>query len=273
MAHIKSIEEVVLERTNECVDAATKKFSGAIRPIYGSNEQGRPDHIGSCVLLMIDNVPVLLTAAHVLDHNVHSTLYVGGNSLIQIEGDFLATTKPEGERAKDHFDFAARKLQKETVCALGDVTYITERDILPSTDDTTGHVYLALGYPNTKNRKLNAAARYVCPQLWKYSSTHKPNQPLAVKLGALSDSHYFLGFDKKHSKDTSGNVINSIDPKGISGGALIDLGNLAHPANLSGSTLCGGLLAGLLIEFHASHSTIVATRLQTILQGLRENGL
>lgn len=273
MAHIKSVAEAVLERTNECVDAATKRFSGAIRPIYGSNERGRPDHIGSCVLLMLDNAPVLLTAAHVLDHNGQSSLYVGGDdSLVQIEGDFLATTKREEGRAKDHFDFAARKLQKETVCALGNVTYITERDIVSTTADTTGHVYLALGYPNTKNRKLNAAAKYVCPQLWKYSSTHKPNQPLATKLGVLSDSHYFLGFDKKHSKDASGNIVNSIDPKGISGGALIDLGNLANPANLLGLTQCEGFLAGLLIEFHACDSTIVATRLQTILQGLRKKG-
>ncbi len=270
MAHIKSVAEVVLERTDECVDVAAKDFSAAVRPIYGSNDQGRPEHIGSCVLLMVDGAPVLLTAAHVLDNNAKSTLYIGGEtSLVQINGDFLATNKPGGCRADDHFDFAAQKLSSQTVCALGAVKYISEDELSSNTSDTTGHVYLVLGYPNTKNRKVKATGKCVLPQLWKYSSTHKPNPSLEAKLKIPSDSHYFLGFDKKHSKDASGTIVNSIDPTGISGGALIDLGNLANPKNLATSTQCKGRLAGLAIEFHATHRAIVATRLQTILQGLR----
>lgn len=270
MAYIKSVGEVLLERIDECVDAASKHFSDAIRPIYLSNHQGIPEHIGSCVLLMVNKAPHLLTAAHVIDYAKEYNLYVAGeSSLVKIEGDFLATAKPGGIRADDHFDFAVRRISSQTVSALGNVKYIPEYEQASSMGDPTGHIYLALGYPNSKNRKIKVAEKYVRPQLWKYSSTQKPNQALALKLGIHVDSHYFLGFNKKHSKDVCGNLVDSISPRGISGGALIDLGNLAHPANLNGSTP-QGLLTGLLIENHANYSTIVATSLEIILQGLSD---
>jgi hypothetical protein len=54
--------------------------------------------------------------------------------------------------------------------------------------------------------------------------------------------HIFIGFDAKHSKDCDGNLVNSIAPRGISGGALVDVGNLGDPSNLPKDAECYPLL-------------------------------
>jgi hypothetical protein len=62
--------------------------------------------------------------------------------------------------------------------------------------------------------------------------------------------------------------VNSVEPTGISGGALVDAGNLADPANLAPNAPCRGMLAGMLIEHHARHKAIVAIRIDSILRAL-----
>jgi hypothetical protein len=273
MANIKSIPEALLERIDECVNKVTKDFSDSVRPIYGSNDQGRPVHIGSCVLLMLGEAPVLLTAAHLLDESSRSTLYIGGEkSLVQLDGDFFTSSKPGGSRANDHYDFAAHKLSSQAVSELGAVKYVQQKESSSNKDDTVGHVFLLLGYPNTKNRVIGTKENCVRPQLWKYWSTHKPSPSLTSKLKISGNEHYFIDFNKKQSSDALGAVVNSISPRGVSGGALVDMGNIASLSKLDASAHCQGHLAGLAIEFHASYCAIVATHIQVILQGLRAHG-
>ena len=78
MGSIKTVNEIVLERMNECVEVLVRKFMNSVRPIYGSTEHGKPYHIGSCVLIEIDKKKYLVTAGHVIDHNKTTTLYVSG---------------------------------------------------------------------------------------------------------------------------------------------------------------------------------------------------
>jgi hypothetical protein len=89
---IKRPQEIFGERVDECVNAAKDKFETAVRPIYGSNDLARPEHIGSSTLLRINYVPHLLTAAHVVDWNKHTSIYVAGeNNLVEIEANFFST--------------------------------------------------------------------------------------------------------------------------------------------------------------------------------------
>jgi hypothetical protein len=63
--------------------------------------------------------------------------------------------------------------------------------------------------------------------------------------------------------------VNSLKPTGISGGALIDLGNLADLDRLAepGSA---GRLVGLLIEHRTRHKAMVAMRMTTIIRAINE---
>jgi hypothetical protein len=59
---------------------AQQDFQPSVRPMYrNSDAHLRPEHVGTCMLLNIDNTPVLATAAHILDNLTAGwTLYVGG---------------------------------------------------------------------------------------------------------------------------------------------------------------------------------------------------
>lgn len=131
MATIKTQQEIYAEVISERRDQAKAKFGGAIRPIYGSTETGQPDHIGSCTLLKVGGGSQLLTAAHVIDMNEQSTLYIAGETkLVALEADFFATNKPEGNRDNDKYDFALGAISLDLEAKLGNVQYLTPADII-----------------------------------------------------------------------------------------------------------------------------------------------
>jgi hypothetical protein len=52
---IESLEETALSRIQECAPRAMADFKPSVRPIYGSPDGRRLTHIGSCLLLKIDD--------------------------------------------------------------------------------------------------------------------------------------------------------------------------------------------------------------------------
>ncbi|MGH7934896.1 MAG: hypothetical protein ACREQN_17280 [Candidatus Binataceae bacterium] len=269
MAVVKTIKEIARDRLAECTESVSVQFLPAIRPVYGV-KRDRPDQIGSCTLIAIRDAKYLLTAAHVIDEREHSPLYVGGSELEEIElekGSFWSTKKPGNDRQKDHYDFAVWKMPDEFTARLGNVGYVPSEQL--AVEDrliATHHNYVALGYPNSRNRKLDYLNKRVLPVAWKYSSTVKPNTALAGTLGISGQDHLFLGFDSQHSKDSDGHVVNSVRVRGASGGALIDMGVIGSPHNLKPGAKCDGRLVGILIEQPPSHKAIVAVKIALILR-------
>jgi hypothetical protein len=92
---------------------------------------------------------------------------------------------------------------------------------------------LALGYPVSKNRKIDHARRTIHPRRLAYACNVLPDNALANKLGVDGNDHLFAKYEKR-SQDFSGVVFNSVSPTGLSGGALIDLGggDLLKPTKL-----------------------------------------
>jgi len=270
MGIVKTVSEVVRERMNECTDAGAQQFIGSIKPIYGSSHNGIPIHIGTCILLQIDNNKYLLTAAHVTDENEYSSLYIGGESeLILIEGNFFRTEKPEGDRKKDHYDFAWLKINDEFIKKIGDVSFVEETQLISDNGSTEGKLYLALGYPNSQNKKINTHKASLTPKYIKYSSTIKPNDALCQKLGVSGEEHLFLGYDSTYSKDNNGHKVNSFAPKGISGGALVDMGKISDPKSYIPQTPCNGKIAGMLVENHKEFKAMSAVKINVVLDQIK----
>ncbi len=97
---IQTINEISRDILNEWSENARARYRDAVRPIYGATGKGDPDHIGSCILLEVDGEQFLLTAAHVLDHNQNTSLYLGGDELILLQFEALATIAPSGIEIK-----------------------------------------------------------------------------------------------------------------------------------------------------------------------------
>jgi len=250
------------ERMNELSDRAEQRFKDAVQPIYGASEFGEPEHIGSCILIDLQGMKVLLTAGHVIDGNKNTTLYVGGaRTPVAIEAQFLGSTSQGRARGNDRYDFAAAKLQADVATLLGD-KFVAQGDIV--TGPTIPPRYLtALGYPNSKN-SYSRAKGVLVPKMLPYSTNAQMSDELANRYGESGKNHLFLGYGR-YSRSQNGEKTNSIAPVGMSGGAVIDAGNIADPKVFRGEMEPTPRLAGVTIELWRKNQVLVATSLHCIV--------
>lgn len=262
---METINEVVREWIDKVSDAARQRFCNAVKPIYGATEGGDPDHIGSAILLEISEGHFLLTAAHVLDWHESTTLYLGADKTFEpLQFEALVSAAPDGDRNKDHFDFAFAPLNANLVQKLPSAKFITEADISSSTTHTDDQTYTCLGYPNSKNKVKWQKGSKVTPSLVSYTNIGRP----ATKLPAIAtdQNHILVGYDGKYVRDDSGARVNAVALRGCNGGAIIDVGRISlHMLDAPPDPK----VAALLIEAHAGAKVIVGTRLTTILTGVR----
>lgn len=245
---------------DRAADAGAEQFIDTVRPIYGSDINGRPLHIGSCLLIEWQERHYLVTAAHIVDWAEKTKLYVGvPDELMPIAVSFRITPKPEGGRKHDRYDFAWLELSYDILPGYRTYPYIAPDMIVPRNYRQQRNLHLALGYPNSRN-KTKATGRAVEPHYLKYSATLTAAPDLCKEYEISGSTHLFLNHDNKHSKDSAGKIVNSYSPIGASGGALVDLG----PVKIDGGEP-QGKLAGLLIENINRHKVIVAVRIHVIL--------
>jgi hypothetical protein len=265
MFEIKAIKDISRERINELAENTAKAFGGSILPIYGSTQGGFPEHIGSCIALSLNGRPHLLTAAHVLDLNEQTSLYVGHENLHLLEMEFRATAKPNGHRRNDRLDFALGELPESDFKCLDGVNFLTEDQIDLGEGSAAGQMYTSIGYPNSKNKKIDHAQKHIKAKRFLHTGIAKFDNESAQTTGTSLTEHILISHNSKYSKDDSGRQVSSVALYGMSGGAVINIGNLADPEVLAGSIEPVPLLAGLFIEYHKKPGIIVATKLGTIL--------
>ena len=259
-------------RMNELTDQALARFRLAVRAVYTANDRGRPEHEGSCILLDIHGVKVLLTAAHIVDVNLDldRTLYVTGEKdLVELNGlQFGVTPKIEGSRDRDHLDFAFARIPPALKAHLGQ-GYMTEGDIIDPRQDDTGHLFTTIGYPNTKNDDADHQKRTINTHVFPYSNTSCSNALLRNKAGNDGAHHLFIGYHK-HSRGQDGRKVMSLSPRGLSGGALIDAGRVSDPAVFRREVDPVPKVAGMIVELWREHKVLVSTRMWPVVQKIIE---
>lgn len=194
---IKTIRETTRAYIAEAAGAARAKFREAVRPIYGATDRGTPDHIGTGLLLEIPEGHFLLTAAHVIDHAAQTSLYLGADDLALLQFEALASVAPDGNREKDHVDFAIAPIAPGLLTRLSGAKFITEADVSQSAAPTEGRTYTCLGYPNSKNKHKLATRTPVAPKLLTYTSTGKP----ASRLSEIAKEGLHILVDYNASPD------------------------------------------------------------------------
>lgn len=272
MAMIETLEQAILRRREECTNEASHDFSSAVRPIYASLDGRHLESIGSSLLLNIDRNDYVITAAHIIDWiNTHA-IYIGGTlgtEPVQIDGTPVATTAPNGDREQDRFDFAFCKIPEEAKKRLGAVHFIDESRISRNQASAENRYFLVMGYPIVKNDKMiDFSHKTIGTLLSKYTGGVNNSSGLAKKLGVSGDEHFFITF-KKFAVTDDGNQVRSFKPKGISGGALVDLGNFATIEKFDPKSKCVGMLSGMIIEHHPEHQALVAIRIEYIVKEIR----
>src|SRR5687767_811624 len=86
--------------------AAEDAIQDLCAPIYGVDDRSVPYLIGSGTLMDVGAQTFLVTAAHVLDANSRTTLYLPGNPIVPIRGRAVKTQAPTAGRDTDTIDLA-----------------------------------------------------------------------------------------------------------------------------------------------------------------------
>lgn len=134
----------------EAADGANA-YAHAVRPIYGATAEGRPEHIGSSILIDASGTKLIVTAAHVIDWNSQSSLYVGLAATELLEAEFMMSVAPNDHRDSDAIDFAVARFPERLLPALGDAIFIPET-MIGVPQDPSRHYFTCIGFPNSQNK-------------------------------------------------------------------------------------------------------------------------
>lgn len=266
---LKSISDIGLERLDLCSRVVGQLFFRAVRPCFILDEMNQPTAVGTCFFIELDGIRYLMTAAHVLDEAEFGPMYVAsGKSFVSLTGLFSVTSKPDGRRDNDRYDFAFVELTQDQCVEMNAEFFITESMISQNRAIKERRGYMALGFPEHL-QLVNYGACTAFTEAWTYVGFHRHSEALNESLGINGDAHFAIRFEDR-VKTFKGDERNAPDPRGTSGGILIDLGNF-DPEKLRPDEPCKGLLAGILIEHHREHETILATDIRFAMAHMRRS--
>ena len=177
----------------ENLRAAERRIQHAVCPIYGCDDRGKPYLVGSSLLLSVGDKLLLVTAAHVLDWNNDTSLYVAGPvKPIVIEGDSYRTQPPKAGRDEDLADVGIIDVSNIPREQWSRYCILTPADLDVDDFPAEHTLYGFAGFPVTRNRV--------------YLTTIKPSSMACVVVASLPDAYarlelhpatHFLGnFDR-----------------------------------------------------------------------------
>jgi hypothetical protein len=272
MSVLQTLENAIDARVRQCTEELAAEFRKSVRPIYGTPDGLRPILLGSCLLLLVDGTRYIVTAAHLMDHSPMQSLQVAGSAgtqPVQILGKITSTVVPAGGRKADKLDIALWPIPEPKVAALGSVKFIDATYELANAASSIGRVHMAVGWPISRNKgKVNNQDRTITPTLSKYSALAIDLPALASELGISGLEHIFLEY-RKYASNREGKRVSAINPIGMSGGALIDLGDFTSIESLIPQAKCAGRLSGMLIERNVKHQALVAVKAHKIVEAIR----
>jgi hypothetical protein len=194
-----------------------EKFGRSVKPVLGDGEDGNPVMLGSGILLTVDGAYYLVSAAHVFDKAKGSKIYTSADS----NGQHLIPISLNGFYSPpDKFDFAVCDLDEEQVKALGAENFIIE-DLISVTGESSEHHCMGLGFPTSRN-KISVSRKTIDGRLYRY---------ITKSIRKEENFSFFIYDDVLHNKEKM--VFDKpLDPDGISGGMLIDVGPLSGWENV-----------------------------------------
>lgn len=252
-------------KREQAEEMARRLIVDAALPVYSTNS-GDPDHIGTAWVLEEGEEGqerrYLITAAHVVDECSSSGLYVAFDGcFIPIDADAWLTKAPGGDRDKDRYDVSVIPLDQ-----LWDQYFTGMRPIKSAlvrwgSSVVPGHLYCVYGYPNTKNKMRWRNTRVKATSVL-HTDAAVDAPEVARKLPGKGEHHILIRYGKQ-VLDQGGRKTNSIRPKGMSGGPVVDLGRLSDPNILAGLEPLLPLVTAIVIEKDQA-GPIITTKMSVV---------
>ena len=230
-------------------------------PIYGVRESSQPFLVGSGTILDVGEQSFLITAAHVLDENTETTLYLPGNPLVQMTGRGIKTQAPLANRKNDTIDLGIVHLERAIADKVVNVRRIAvqQLDLLDIPQPLTSYGFV--GYPSSKNkpkpgRKLQLTS-YIMGVLPLASERY-------AEVGAHPVLHFAGNFDRSEVVNRHQQRAQAPDPEGMSGGGVWRLGTYA---DIESGHAAPALIA-IGIEHHADRQLLLGVRTPFVVASL-----
>jgi hypothetical protein len=244
--------------------AMLDRHGRAVRSIYRRDGSKSPVQTGSCVLLEVRGLKFIVSAAHVTDFDpIHDLLILGEQRMIPIEGRVSRTEIPPGGRRQDKIDLAYYLLSEEFVEKLGQVSWIQADDLDSNDTAADPKLYITLGFPNSKNKRVNNPNKKVSSELRSYVGRIRTDLDYS-HLPFRDESHVMIWFDRHSVVNEVGQRANPVDPRGMSGGGAFSFDprqTLLPPEKRRVK------LVGILIEHMEENNLIIASRV-SLLQAM-----
>lgn len=233
-------------------------------PVYWPDEGGKPEAVGSAVLVGLGTARFLVTAAHVLDLRHKRPLRAtAGGELLSIDGNVTRIFSPPADSpgADDRVDIAAVRLAGELWSQLPITAFAGWSELDHSQSVITRNSFALVGYPYTKQRRAlkgtHIEARvFQTTGLESLESTYRA-------AGVDPGVSLLMGFSKRRLWGPGGRVM-APDLYGVSGSGLWRFGRYLRHATTPAR------LSGILIEWHRTggHNYVLGTRIRPILAAL-----
>lgn len=206
-------EQAIHEQLDEVVNLLAK----FVIPIF-SEERHRPPILrGSGFFVKVDDVHVLVSAAHVLDMLTERDLfyYVEPNKTKKLEGQ-LAKTSPLHPGEEDTYDVAVLRTAGEPLPHHPEVDRFAcdVSRLQPKSLARTGKYYAVVGYPETRAR-LKPEMKIPVAALGYHEFSIETNR--YSDLGVSADTHVILPLDLRKGFDSAGKQLNIPKLVGMSG--------------------------------------------------------
>lgn len=244
------------------LQAIQNRVQSAVCPIYGLDSRDRPGLVGSSVLFSVNQHSFLLTAAHVLDENKHTTLYLAGrDQLVKVVGPSYRVAVPPAGRGSDTLDFGFILLDKAIEHELSRFTGVAPQDIDVDDFPIMRTLYGFVGFPETQNKPLPGHKFKLSSAVFTLTATSL-NRYAPLGLNPLV--HFVADFDRQKLLDPKKGIITGPMPRGMSGGGVWRLG---RPGELLIGSHCEKLI-GIGIEYRKSANVLVGVRMSVVVKSL-----
>lgn len=230
----------------------------SVIPLFGVDDNGAPESVGSGVLLEIGPMTFLVTATHVFTDNEDTTFYYPGKEALEE----LTGTRLSGSRDKE--DVSVMLLENSIANNLAwdyaalPIYFVEMSDI---TQD--GDHYSLFGFPEESSR-VDHSAEKVRAQGLLYTGEASDKRTYR-KCNVKDVSHIVIKHSKKKARNADGKKVNAPLLNCMSGGAVWKKRKVdkAIPGMPSVA------LVGITIEKHGQHAAVVATRINFAMEIIR----
>jgi hypothetical protein len=246
----------------------TPKFQSAncVCPVYAASDRGRPNLIGSAILLDFGKARFLVTAAHVHDEYLENkvALYVGATGpLLELPQPFQTTVTTSGKRNDDRLDIAFVRLPDSLADEISKGRFFLPFTLIDLNDRFKPQAqYMFTGFPASRE-KTDYGNRKIRPLRFSYTGKVIPPTQMP-ELGLFLDAHIAVEFDAQKIFDENNKPSSFPSPKGMSGGAVW----CGDGDSRLWLTELPVRLVGMGIENPKNQNTLVAVRIHLVLAAI-----